>query len=89
TPAEFDALLSIPENSRQFLVKQGSQSAMAQFNLAPRVKTPENFRKLDKILSILSGETQNAETLAKIIEQIGDDNPDKWLEPYWKSVLAA
>lgn len=89
TPAEFDALLSIPENSRQFLVKQGSQSAMAQFNLAPRVKTQENFRKLDKILSILSGETQNAETLAKIIEQIGDDNPDKWLEPYWKSVLAA
>ncbi|HBV4265974.1 TPA: VirB4 family type IV secretion/conjugal transfer ATPase [Klebsiella pneumoniae] len=89
TPAEFEALLSIPENSRQFLVKQGSQSAMAQFNLAPRVKTPENFRKLDKILSILSGETQNAETLAKIIERIGDDNPEKWLDSYWKTVLAA
>ncbi len=33
TDAEYDALMSITEHSRQFLVKQGQQSAIASFNL--------------------------------------------------------
>ncbi|GAE49319.1 probable conjugal transfer protein [Xanthomonas arboricola pv. pruni str. MAFF 311562] len=33
TPSEYQALVTIPENSRQFLVKQGSQSTLAQMKL--------------------------------------------------------
>lgn len=89
TPAEYEALLSIPENSRQFLVKQGSQSALAVMDLSPRVKSAENFKRLDKILSVLSGTPDNAARLSEIIEKTGEDNPDKLLEMYWKAVLAA
>ncbi|EPN9162942.1 VirB4 family type IV secretion/conjugal transfer ATPase [Escherichia coli] len=89
TPSEYEALLSIPENSRQFLVKQGSQSALAEMNLSPRVKSAENFKRLDKILSVLSGTPDNAARLAEIMEKTGEDDPDKLLELYWKAVVAA
>lgn len=89
TPSEYEALLSIPENSRQFLVKQGSQSALAEMDLTPRVKSAENFKRLDKILSVLSGTPDNAARLSEIMEKTGEKNPDKLLELYWKAVLAS
>lgn len=89
TPAEYEALLSIPENSRQFLVKQGSQSALAEMNLSPRVKSAENFKRLDRILSVLSGTPDNAARLAEIMTKTGEEDPDKLLEMYWQAVVAA
>jgi type IV secretion system protein VirB4 len=50
TEAEYQALLNIPEFSRQFLVKQGSQSAIATMDL----------RGMEKAISILSGTPDNA-----------------------------
>lgn len=77
TPAEFDHLVKIPENSRRFLVKQGSQSAMAQMRL----------NNMEKEISILSGTPDNAEVLTNIINHIGTDDPDKWMPEFWKTVL--
>src|SRR5699024_4839452 len=58
TEAEYDTFQQIPEGSREFLVKQGKQSAMAQMVL----------RDMDKEISVLSGTPDNAERMDKIIE---------------------
>lgn len=77
TQAEFNCLVNIPENSRRFLVKQGSQSAMAQIKL----------NNMDKEISILSGTPDNAEILSNIIEELGTDEPNMWMPEFWKTVL--
>jgi len=77
TASEYEALMSIPENSRQMLIKQGSQSAMVQMKL----------RNMEREISVLSGTPDNAERLEQIIEAMGTDNPDVWLPKYWEAVL--
>lgn len=85
TDAEFDVLLKIPEHSRQFLVKQGSQSALATFNLKiHNSDTPERDEmEMDNIISILSGEPQNAELAEELIGKYGPE-PENWIEEYWR-----
>lgn len=75
SPAEYQKMLEIPENSRQFLVKQGGQAALAGFDLSG----------LDDAISILSGTPDNSRVLREIIDQVGD-NPDVWLPLYYKAV---
>jgi type IV secretion system protein VirB4 len=75
TEAEYQRMLDIPENSRQFLVKQGGQSALAHFDLSG----------MDDAISILSGTPDNSELLRKIIENVGED-PDVWLPLYYDAV---
>lgn len=82
TDAEFSALSSIPELSRQFLVKQGQKSALATFNLKMS-NSAEDSTKLDHILSILSGVPTNGELAGRMVEQYGQD-PSAWLPEYWK-----
>lgn len=77
--AEFDALMRIPENSYRFLVKQGSQSAIAQMNLTGMT---------DEI-NILSGTPDNSKLLVEIIERLGTRDPDKWLPVYYQAVKNA
>ncbi|WP_241579060.1 VirB4 family type IV secretion/conjugal transfer ATPase [Rosenbergiella nectarea] len=86
TEAEFSALRSIPENSRQFLVKQGLQSALATLDLRPRAdaNSPENRERMENILSILSGTPDNAERIEGAIAQYGDA-PQSWLPAFWKN----
>ena len=78
-------LLKIPEHSRQFLVKQGSQSALATFNLKiHNSDTPERDEmEMDNIISILSGEPQNAELAEELIGKYGPE-PENWIEEYWR-----
>lgn len=75
TETEYDLVTGIPEKSFQFLVKQGSMSAMAKFDI----------RGMEKELAILSGTPDGAEACVKIREEVGDD-PDKWLPAYWKKI---
>lgn len=77
TESEYAAFRAIPENSRQFLVKQGSKSAMAQMVL----------RDMEEEISILSGTPDNAERMDNIIESLGTDDPDVWMPVYWDDVL--
>ncbi|WP_407199264.1 hypothetical protein [Citrobacter portucalensis] len=48
--------MSITEHSRQFLVKQGQQSAIASFNLYPRNSDDidADIKTMDNVLSVLS-----------------------------------
>jgi len=77
TDAEFEAMLSIPEFSRQFLVKQGSQSTLAVMDL----------KNMDREISILSGTPDNADRLESILKSLGHNNPDIWLPLYWEAVI--
>lgn len=85
TDAEYDALMSITEHSRQFLVKQGQQSAIASFNLYPRNSDDieSDIKTMDNILSVLSGEPQNAEIAHELVERLGNE-PEVWLKEYWR-----
>lgn len=76
TPAELDAMLSIPEDSRQFLVKQGNQSAVAVMDLSG----------MDDEIAILSGTPDNAERLDQVMKRLGSEDPDAWLPAYFDAV---
>ena len=78
TRSEYDAWVNIPENSRQFLIKQGTQSALAQLDL----------RGMEREISVFSGTPDNSERLKKIIDQLGPD-PKGWLPKYWQAVGVA
>ncbi|SAL78519.1 type IV secretion/conjugal transfer ATPase [Caballeronia terrestris] len=76
TQAELDAMLSIPEDSRQFVVKQGNQSALAVMDLTG----------MDDEIAILSGTPDNAERLDSVMRRLGTDDPDKWMPAYFDAV---
>ena len=73
TPMEYEAVLNIPEGSRQFLVKQGTMAAMAKLDLSG----------MDKEISILSGTPDGADRAEQIVERLGTDDPETWLKAYW------
>lgn len=68
TESEFKIVKELDETSRCFLIKQGSNSALAQLDL----------NGFDDEMLILSGSPENAEILEGIIEEVGE-NPDVWM----------
>ncbi len=76
-PAEYDAVKSIPEHSRQFLIKQSGQAGLAVMKLDG----------MDEELSILSGTPDNADRLERLIRELGTDDPDVWLPRYYAAVV--
>jgi type IV secretion system protein VirB4 len=71
TDAEFDVVKSFGEESRMFLVKQGSQSMIGVLNLAG----------FEEELNILSGSTDNVEILDDVIREHGEE-PNDWMPHY-------
>jgi type IV secretory pathway VirB4 component len=71
TDAEFQLVRSMPEDSRQFLIKQGHQSMIGRLDLAG----------FDDELAILSGSTDNNELADAVIAEVGDD-PALWLPEF-------
>lgn len=57
--------------SRQFLIKQGLNSVVAELRLDG----------LDDALAVLSGRTETVDLLDRIRARVGDD-PNNWLEPF-------
>lgn len=84
TDAEFD-VAKIPEHSRQFLVKQGvTVSSCYVQSQIHNSDTPERDEmEMDNIISILSGEPQNAE-LAEELIGVMVQNPKIRIEEYWR-----
>lgn len=69
TESEFDLVVSLgATGSRRFLLKQGDQSVLCEFDLSGA----------DDMLTVLSATTDNVELLDEIRAQVGD-NPDDWL----------
>lgn len=71
---EYEIVKTLPENSRQFLVKQGHNSVVAELNL----------RGFDDELAVLSGTATNVQLLNDVVEQIGSADPDQWLPVFQK-----
>jgi type IV secretion system protein VirB4 len=63
--------------SRQFLVKQGAHSVVAQLDL----------KGFNSELAVISGRAQTVELMRRLIDTFGDD-PDAWLTPFLARVLA-
>jgi type IV secretion system protein VirB4 len=76
-PADIDAVMSIPENSRQFLIRQAGQSGLAVMKLDG----------MEEELSILSGTPDNADRLEALIRSLGTHDPDVWLPKYYAAVV--
>lgn len=71
TETEYEIVRTLPENSRFFLIKQGSNVSVATLDL----------KGLKDELKLLSGSTDNIEKLDKI-RAIYGDNPDAWMAPF-------
>ncbi|KWE37923.1 VirB4 family type IV secretion/conjugal transfer ATPase [Burkholderia territorii] len=72
--AEFEIVRSLGEHSRQFLVKQGQRSTIAQLDLGG----------FNDVLSVLSSTTDNVILVEQLIAQVGE-NPDLWLPIFWQA----
>jgi len=69
THREFDLIKKeILPNSRQFLIKQGHQSVVAELNL----------KGFEEELAVISGSTDNVNLVSSLIKEHGS-NPDNWL----------
>lgn len=88
TDAEFELIKGLGEFSRQFLIKQGDQSALAELNLGKFHVTIDGKtieRDFSDELLVLSSTPDNAEIAENIIAEVGDD-PAIWLPVFLQHV---
>ncbi|NOU40416.1 MAG: VirB4 family type IV secretion/conjugal transfer ATPase [Methylotenera sp.] len=71
TVREFEIIRDLGEKSRQFLIKQGQNSVVAELNL----------RGFDDELAVLSGNTATSLLAERLVAELGD-NPSKWLPEF-------
>ena len=65
---EFGLVKSLPDTSRCFLIKHGTDSVVARLNLAGE----------GELLTVLSGREKTVRLLDEILASVGDD-PQSWL----------
>lgn len=73
TEREYEIVRGLGEKSRQFLIKQGHNSVVAELNL----------RGFDNELAVLSGNTATSLLAEKLVAEFGND-PAKWLPEFHK-----
>ncbi|MGB7816294.1 MAG: VirB4 family type IV secretion/conjugal transfer ATPase [Methylotenera sp.] len=71
TVREYEIIRDLGEKSRQFLIKQGQNSVVAELNL----------RGFDDELAVLSGNTATSLLAEKLVAELGED-PNKWLPEF-------
>jgi type IV secretion system protein VirB4 len=71
TVREFEIIKDLGEKSRQFLIKQGQNSVVAELNL----------RGFDDELAVLSGNTATSLLAERLVAELGE-NPDVWLPEF-------
>lgn len=71
TEREYQIIKDLPEKSRQFLIKQGQNSVVAELNL----------RGFDDELAVLSGNTATSLLAEKLVAELGTD-PAVWLPEF-------
>ena len=71
TEREFEIVKGLGEKSRQFLIKQGQNSVVAELDL----------RGFDDELAVLSGNTATSNLAEKLVAELGD-NPAVWLPEF-------
>lgn len=68
TPQEFEIISKLEENSRMFLVKQGSRSTICKMDL----------KDMRDVLQVISGSKDNIAIMEDVIQEIGNDDPELW-----------
>lgn len=68
TPQEFEIIKALEENSRMFLVKQGSRSSICKMDL----------KDMRDVLQIISGSKDNIAIMEEVMEEINSDDPELW-----------
>lgn len=71
TKREYEIVKGLGEKSRQFLIKQGQNSVVAELNL----------RGFDDELAVLSGNTATSSLAEKLVAELGED-PAVWLPEF-------
>jgi type IV secretion system protein VirB4 len=71
---EFQLVKTTDPSSRYFLVKQDNDGVIARVNLSG----------MDDLIRVLSGRAETVLLLDEIIKEIGSENPEDWLEIYYK-----
>lgn len=71
TQREYEIIKDLGEKSRQFLIKQGQNSVVAELNL----------RGFDDELAVLSGNTATSQLAERLVAELGDD-PALWLPEF-------
>jgi len=71
TVREYEIIRDLGEKSRQFLIKQGQNSVVAELDL----------RGFDDELAVLSGNTATSNLVEKLVAELGD-NPEAWLPEF-------
>ncbi len=71
TVREYEIIKDLGEKSRQFLIKQGQNSAVAELNL----------RGFDDELAVLSGNTATSMLAERLVAELGND-PNIWLPEF-------
>jgi type IV secretion system protein VirB4 len=71
TKREYEIIKDLGEKSRQFLIRQGQNSVVAELNL----------RGFDDELAVLSGNTATSLLVERLVAELGDD-PAKWLPEF-------
>ncbi|KKB96791.1 Type IV secretion system protein virB4 [Candidatus Arcanobacter lacustris] len=67
---ELEMIKGMDSTSRNFLLKQGNDSVVAELNLAG----------LDFIIGIISNDTKAWKLVNEIIQEVGSEEPEDWLE---------
>ena len=78
TEREYEIVRELGEKSRQFLIKQGNNSVVAELDL----------RGFDDELAVLSGNTATSMLAEKLVAEMGDD-PAIWLPEFHKIRMGA
>ena len=73
TEREYELIRDLPEKSRRFLIKQGSNSVIAELDL----------RGFEDELAVLSGNTATSILAEQLVAKFGE-NPDNWLPEFHK-----
>lgn len=74
TRAEFETLMELSKNSRKFIIKQGSESVLASFDLTG----------FGEFLPVISSSTRSIAEVDELIEELGTADSDVWLTEYTK-----
>jgi type IV secretion system protein VirB4 len=70
---EYEIVSGLDRNSQDFLIKQGSQSAILNFTLS---------EKLKYWLPILSSDFRNVRVARTVREKVGSEDPRLWVKPF-------
>jgi type IV secretion system protein VirB4 len=70
---EYEIVSGLDRNSQDFLIKQGSQSAILNFTLS---------EKLKYWLPILSSDFRNVRVAKAVREKVGSEDPRLWVKPF-------